>query len=151
MTKTLADMTPEQRAECVGMWCDVTNASVNEDKPVLLCSDKEANGILPIYIPWVTASLYPSEEGVSGWPASALAPRFDLPRVWNPDGVPVAGDWEYAVQYKTRDGWKYSRPSWENRWQDSEAVQEVRAYRDHRNKETRVVRRLVTQPEVMEP
>ena len=58
--------------------------------------------------------------------------------------------WEYAVQYLTPDGWKYSRPSWENRWQDSEAVQEVRAYRDHPDEETRLVRRLVTQPEVME-
>lgn len=58
--------------------------------------------------------------------------------------------WEYAVQYLTPDGWKYSRPSWENRWQESEAVQEVRAYRDHPDEETRLVRRLVSQPEVME-
>ncbi|CQD05075.1 Gp58 [Corynebacterium striatum] len=68
----------------------------------------------------------------------------------NPNGTSVPGEWEYAVQYLTPDGWKYSRPSWENRWQDSEAVQEVRALRDHPGEETRLVRRLVSQPEVME-
>lgn len=99
---TLADMTPQERAECVGMWCDVTNASVNEDKPVVLCSDKEVNGVLPVYIPWVTASFYPTEEGVSGWPADGLAPRFDLPRAWNPDGQPPAGKWEN--DYTDSDG-----------------------------------------------
>lgn len=61
-----------------------------------------------------------------------------------------AMSYEYAVQYKTPDGWKYSRPSWENRWQDSEAVQEVRAHRDHPGQETRLVRRLVSTPEAME-
>ena len=61
-----------------------------------------------------------------------------------------AMSYEYAVQYKTPDGWKYSRPSWDIRWQDSEAVQEVRALRDHPDEETRLVRRLVSQPEVME-
>lgn len=59
--------------------------------------------------------------------------------------------YEYAVQYKTPGGWKYSRKSWDLRWQESEAVQEVRAYRDHPDEETRLVRRLVSQPEVMEP
>ncbi|PIS66263.1 hypothetical protein AZH46_04020 [Corynebacterium striatum] len=61
-----------------------------------------------------------------------------------------AMSYEYAVQYKTPDRWKYSRPSWENRWQDSEAVQEVRAHRDHPGQETRIVRRLVSTPEAME-
>ena len=78
-----------------------------------------------------------------------LAP--DLPRAWNPDGTPPAGEWEYAVQYLTPDGWKYSRESWDCRWQESEAAQEVRAHRDHPGQETRIVRRLVSQPEVMEP
>lgn len=57
---------------------------------------------------------------------------------------------EYAVQYLTPDGWKYSRESWDCRWQESEAAQEVRAHRDHPGQETRLVRRLVSQPEVME-
>lgn len=49
--------------------------------------------------------------------------------------------YEYAAQYQTPDGWKYSRESWDCRWQDSEAVQEVRAHRDHPEQETRIVRR----------
>lgn len=77
--------------------------------------------------------------------AGLLAP--DLPRAWNPDGTPPAGEWEYAVQYLTPDGWKYSRARWEIRWQDSEAVQHVRAHRDHPGQETRIVRRLVSTPE----
>ena len=102
----------------------------------------------------------PEQTGVFAYPGSAIpmrvflnrvTPRFDLPRAWPPDGTPVAGDWEYAVQYKTPDGWEYSRESWDCRWQESEAVQEVRALRDHPGEETRIVRRLVSQPEVMEP
>ncbi|MFS0269943.1 hypothetical protein ACL1CO_07390 [Corynebacterium striatum] len=68
-----------------------------------------------------------------------------------PHGTSVPGEWEYAVQYLTPGGWKYSRKPWEIRWQESEAVQEVRAHRDHPGQETRIVRRLVSQPEVMEP
>lgn len=67
-----------------------------------------------------------------------------------PNGTPVAGEWEYAVQYKTPDGWVYSRETWDCRWQEIEAVQEVRAYRDHPDEETRLVRRLVSTPEVMD-
>ncbi|MGN6019970.1 hypothetical protein [Corynebacterium striatum] len=61
-----------------------------------------------------------------------------------------AMSYEYAVQYKTPDGWKYSRESWDCRWQDNEAVQHVRAYRDHPGQETRIVRRLVSTPEVID-
>lgn len=68
-----------------------------------------------------------------------------------PHGTSVPGEWEYAVQYLTPGGWEYSRESWDCRWQDNEAVQHVRAHRDHPGQETRIVRRLVSQPEVMEP
>ncbi len=63
----------------------------------------------------------------------------------------IAGTtYEYAVQYKTPDGWKYSRESWDCRWQESEAVQHVRAHRDHPDEETRIVRRLVSTPEAID-
>lgn len=92
------------------------------------------------------------------WSAEAIAEELDyagllapdLPRAWASNGKPAIGEWEYAVQYLTPDGWKYSRPSWDCRWQESEAVQEVRAHRDHPDEETRLVRRLASQPEVME-
>lgn len=91
--KTLADMTEEERADCVGMWCDITNANKNTERPVVLCGSvrintDECDELMPIYIPWVTAELYPETEGVSGWSAEHLRPRFDLPRAWMPDGQP---------------------------------------------------------------
>lgn len=99
--KTLADMTPEERADCVGMWCDITNANKNTERPVVLCGSvkintDECDELMPIYIPWVTAEHYPEAEGVSGWSAEHLRPRHDLPRAWTADGQPPAGGWEYA-------------------------------------------------------
>ena len=94
---------------------------------------------------------WPGADSIRAARLDHCTPQFDLPRAWNPNGTPINAHWEYAVQYKTPDGeWQWSRKENNFRWQDSEAVQEVRAVRDHRNKETRVVRRLVTQPEVME-
>lgn len=65
-----------------------------------------------------------------------LTPRPDIPRAWPPGGVPIAAEYEYAVQYKTPNGWEYTYESWDCRWQESEAVQEVRAYRDNPDEET---------------
>lgn len=74
---TLADMAEEERAECVGMWCE------------------EKDGSMCIYM---GADATPEQTGVFAYPASAIpmrvflnriTPRFDLPRAWNPDGTPV--------------------------------------------------------------
>lgn len=88
--------------------------------------------------------------------AEGLSPRLDHDLPYIVDGKDIvdmaetiAGlRWEYAVQYKTPGGWKYTYESWDCRWQDSQAVQEVRALRDHPGQETRIVRRLVSKPEV---
>ncbi|EGT5595035.1 hypothetical protein B7O34_10860 [Corynebacterium striatum] len=138
MTKTLADMTPEEREQCRGMWCE------------------DEDGFLFVYRgdhigrDWLAVCAYPEDVHESYLPLDYLTLRPDLPRAWAPNGKPAAGEWEYAVQYLTPDGWKYSRESWDNRWQESEAVQEVRAHRDHPDEETRLVRRLVSESEVME-
>lgn len=139
MTKTFADMTPEERADCVGMWCDIETPMGTET--VIYDQSRWTKG----------PTLFEPEFGHFDVDLSDITPRFDLPRAWMPDDKPVSGEWEYAVQYLTPDGWKYSRESWDCRWQESEAVQEVRAYRDHPGQETRIVRRLVGDPEVMEP
>lgn len=143
---TLADLTPEERAQCIGMWCGYNRYTEGGEPSdfVIMVEDVNEAGRVPCINPGAPS---PTVWAPAPW---MLTLRPDLPRAWTPHGKPAAGEWEYAVQYKTRDGWKYSRPSWENRWQDSEAVQEVRAYRDHPGEETRLVRRLVTQPEVME-
>ena len=139
MTKTLADMTPQERANCVGMWCE------NEDGyPCVYMGDHISRA-------WLGICASPRFSCTQALALGALIPRFDPPRAWTPDGTPVAGDWEYAVQYKTPDGWEYSCESWDCRWQESEAAQEVRALRDHPGEETRIVRRLVSQPEEVQP
>lgn len=135
---TLADLTPEERAQCRGMWCDFPDPDERTNLAIYVDDSLKHQGFCEL--------IHEGEIGTLTLPHN-LTPRPDLPRAWAPDGKPAAGEWEYAVQYKTRDGWKYSRPSWENRWQDSEAVQEVRAYRDHPGQETRLVRRLVSEPE----
>ena len=140
MTKTLADMTPQERAQCRGMWCEtalskalviyVAGDQDNEEKAVVVNPKSQFRTVTPL---------------------RALTPRPDLPRAWQADGQPPAGEYQYAVQYKTPNGWEYTYESWDCRWQESEAVQEVRAYRDHPDEETRLVRRLVSQPEEVQP
>lgn len=58
-------------------------------------------------------------------------------------------NWEYAVQVKRGESWKYTYESWSTRWQGSYSVQEARAKRDHPGEETRIVRRRVSEPEVV--
>ena len=138
---TLDDLTPLQRQELIGAWVDLNGST----QPHIYLGEFTSNtGIRhgarlfnPVYM-----DCYATFD--------ECTPRPDLPRAWAPHGKPAAGEWEYAVQYLTPTGWKYSRPSWENRWQDSEAVQEVRAYRDHPGQETRLVRRLVSTPEAID-
>ncbi|MFR9760329.1 hypothetical protein ACL1HT_13090 [Corynebacterium striatum] len=138
---TLDDLTPLQRQELIGTWVDLNGST----QPHIYLGEFTSNtGIrhgARLFNPTYTDTYAAFED---------CTPRPDLPRAWAPDGTPPAGEWEYAVQYKTPDGWKYSRESWDNRWQESEAVQEVRAHRDHPGQETRLVRRLVSESEVME-
>ena len=76
---TLADMTPEGREQCVGMWCDTP-----EELSVFF-ENKPDWG--PPYI----AFAHPSKPYVlthlCGW--DKITPRPDLPRAWNPDGTPA--------------------------------------------------------------
>ena len=85
MAKTLADMTAEERADCVGMWCDNLVSTADNPHPVVLaCVQGERCWILhtDLYGEWSCFSLV------------SVSPRTDLPRVWTPDGEPVAVEWE---------------------------------------------------------
>lgn len=85
MPKTLADMTPEQRANCVGMWCDTPKGTF-----VLLgrfCQELEIFG-------WQLVA--PSGGMKIDYQPGNITPRPDLPRAWAPDGQPPAGKWEHA-------------------------------------------------------
>lgn len=95
MTKTLADMTAEERADCVGMWCDNLVSTADNPKPVVLaCVQGERCWILhtDLHGEWSCFSLV------------SVSPRFDLPRAWTPDGEPVEMVKEYGIFYTLRDG-----------------------------------------------
>ena len=73
MTKTLADLTPGQRKQCVGMWVETAGSLFI----VQGIEQREAALISP-------TGIHPMYEALG-----QITPRFDLPRAWEPDGKPV--------------------------------------------------------------
>ncbi|HAT1504568.1 TPA: hypothetical protein I8W56_002756 [Corynebacterium striatum] len=97
MPKTLADMTPEQRANCVGIWCEYPN--LYGRLGIIYALDDEND-------PWILR--FDVRTEILGYDAKDAIPRFDLPRAWNPDGQPVPGEWEdghVVVSYDDPDPW----------------------------------------------
>ena len=97
MPKTLADMTPEQRANCVGMWCEYPNTY--DRLGIIYALDDEDD-------PWILR--FDVRTEILGYDAKNIIPRFDLPRAWTPDGQPVPGEWEdghVVVSYDDPDPW----------------------------------------------
>lgn len=80
--RTLADMTEEERADCVGMWC--------EDEDGNLCIYR-ADPRVPS---WLAVCVYPDRVDNIAAVHSRITLRDDLPRAWTPDGQPVPGEWE---------------------------------------------------------
>ena len=82
---TIADMTPEERAQCVGMWCGY-NRHVKGGEPsdfVIMVGDVNEAGRVPCINPGAPE---PEAWAPDPW---MLTPRPDLPRAWNPDGTPA--------------------------------------------------------------
>lgn len=92
---TLAEMTPEQREQCKGMWCyvyDPIRDGMEPEPPtdegiVVGYTEPNAGGNAIIYHPHPNAPTWPQ-------PLNEVEPRPDLPRAWQPDGTPVDGHWE---------------------------------------------------------
>ena len=82
--RTLAGMTPEERAQYRGMWCE------DEDGFLLVYRGDH------IGREWLAVCVYPDRVDNIASVHSRLTPRPDLPRAWNPDGTPPAGEWEHA-------------------------------------------------------
>ena len=107
MYKNLADMTPEQRAACVGMWAQVKG---NRGK-----FESSAESYLAIIYHAHTPDTDVHEtmvlavgHGVMTVDPRNVTPRFDLPRAWTADGEPVPGEWEDGhvfVSYDEPDPW----------------------------------------------
>ncbi|RAV34895.1 hypothetical protein [Corynebacterium heidelbergense] len=77
--RTLLDMTPEEREQCVGMWVNATcGLGILKSSTI---SDERFKGFA--YVEYTDDCDEAAEE-----PYRVLAPRFDLPRAWNPDGTP---------------------------------------------------------------
>ena len=76
MAKTLADMTAEERADCVGMW-----ALIEDINLAVIAEAGETSTCVVIYPEWDGDSAVHLNEMVT--------PRFDLPHAWTPDGEPV--------------------------------------------------------------
>ena len=80
--RTLADMTEEERANCIGMWCDYTRDGEEKDLVIVAAGTNDA-GRIPCVNP---GSPFPSAWVPEPW---TLTPRPDLPRAWAPDSRPV--------------------------------------------------------------
>ena len=80
MAKTLADMTPEERAQCQGMWCEYKDGNGTKLAVIVetWLTDPEACMAYDI-------SCHENRHPLGG----DVTPRFDLPRAWNPDGTPT--------------------------------------------------------------
>lgn len=88
MPKALADMTPEERRECVGMWCDYPNRRGKIG--VIYDIDRDGN---PMVLRFGVT------HEILGFDAKDVTPRLDLPRAWEPDWSPVKGHWETSYDW----------------------------------------------------
>ena len=141
MAKTLADMTAEEREECVGMWCSIAGAG---RLCVLLSTENDVANL---------GFSCDNEFTILSLRYKNVTPRFDLPRVWTPDGEPELAQalaeetWEYGVEYKylTNRGaeWRLD-PSegWHKTYRDAERAASASV-------RYRLVRRRVSPPEVV--
>lgn len=84
--KTLADMTVQERKECVGMWAETSNGLAIIIEPFFTDEVLDTT---------VVFSLKP-EVKIEQRIAAYVIPRPDLPRAWQADGTPPAGEWEHA-------------------------------------------------------
>lgn len=84
---TLDDLTPQERDDYVGAWVNVPH----NPRPVIYMRDFYSTGEIkhgaifldPLY-------------GDNHTRLEDCVTRPDLPRAWNPDGTPPAGEWEHA-------------------------------------------------------
>ena len=74
MPKTLADMTPEERAKCDGMWATYLGVETG----IILWSNNRSAYIL-----------FPDGRREQTCKNRDVVPRVDLPRAWEPDGTPL--------------------------------------------------------------
>lgn len=84
--RTLADMTPEERLDSIGMWATVATERYRAIIVRTYAADDVdyAQMLSPEIMDYYTTSL------------DSITPLPDLPRAWQADGTPPAGEWEHA-------------------------------------------------------
>ena len=85
--RTLADMTPQERARCRGMWCDFPDPDERTYLAIYVGDSPNYQGFCEL--------IHEGQLGTLTIPEH-LTPRPDLPRAWQADGTPPAGEWEHA-------------------------------------------------------
>ena len=146
MYKTLADMTPEQRAACVGMWCDVRVPFKEDQKNLVILTHVDSGP--------KRAKVFGTGIGMT-WSKRLqdVTPRCDLPRAWNPDGTPLAEKREWRVE--STKGAEFASTPWTDEKEARDIVQKSRnaltALGIDPTGHVRLVRRLVSQPEGVKP
>lgn len=93
--KNLADMTPQERAQCRGMWCDFPDPDERINLAIYVNDSLKHQGFCEL--------IHEGQLGRLTIPEN-LTPRFDLPRAWMPDGQPPAGKWVYAEYLGDHEG-----------------------------------------------
>lgn len=97
MTRTLADMTPQEREACKGMWCEFVDFDDSDGYERSTGSSRPRLGILignPDFDDEYEVIAPALDSRQFSIPAWEITPRFDLPRAWGADGEPVKGEWE---------------------------------------------------------
>lgn len=114
---TLADLTPEERANCVGMWCDYRPAvgtAGPHDAPEEVITTviiKAGNDYDAAYED--EYEVFNAAIGHELVQPEQITPRHDLPRAWTPDGTPPAGEWEYISEPRFQNHKRRWVGSWE--------------------------------------
>ena len=94
MSRTLADMTSEERQNCVGMWGDTPTITAVIASIVATTKGSMVRLYRPekaLTVPFMTLDL--------------VTPRFDLPRAWTPSGEPIPGEWEDSASTPSIRRW----------------------------------------------
>lgn len=93
MARTPADMTPEEREQCRGLWCDYLTVN---GEVIQVIYRWEKDGLASVHDPKT------QDERTNQYVmVRSLTPRFDLMRAWTPDGTPVVMSQEWAARLES--------------------------------------------------
>lgn len=130
MTKTLADMTPQERAECVGRWCDYTDPILKTGTEQWIIAGTATPTRLRKGEPRVPCVLLvkpgKNHPFLCNAKLNEVTPLDELPRAWHPNGQPPQGGWEYAEylgdHYGMTDVFHFdgdpTHRRWESDWEE---------------------------------